>query len=265
MGKKKISEKLNNELKQFNYMLDMLVCLCEEYQDKYNNNSLAANEDLNYTEGIFTYYNILLSKKMMLEANKKIPEVEELISIFKSKSDYIKSLKLVRDNKTSTIDELLKNKNEELKQISGRNPSNVKMIKVKLPILGFWSAVKDVIINFLLMSVIIFAISGFINFGTWTSFYDLIYFILYFSLSEMILKFTLLSFFKKLIVKTLGAILLIPFVIATVLICVLPIFVKIDSYFSLVMILILSSLIRKFIIGYFDDKKMKNKLGREGE
>ena len=39
MGKKKISEKLNNELKQFNYMLDMLVCLCEEYQDKYNNNS----------------------------------------------------------------------------------------------------------------------------------------------------------------------------------------------------------------------------------
>ena len=139
------------------------------------------------------------------------------------------------------------------------------MIKVKLPILGFWSAVKDVIINFLLMSVIIFAISGFINFGTWTSFYDLIYFILYFSLSEMILKFTLLSFFKKLIVKTLGAVLLFPFVIATVLICVLPIFVKIDSYFSLIMILILSSLIRKFIIGYFDDKKMKNKLGREGE
>jgi hypothetical protein len=137
MGKKKISEKLNNELKQFNYMLDMLVCLCEEYQDKYNNNSLAANEDLNYTEGIFTYYNILLSKKMMLEANKKIPEVEELISIFKSKSDYIKSLKLVRDDKTSTIDELLKNNNEELKQISGRNPSTVKMIKVKLPILGF--------------------------------------------------------------------------------------------------------------------------------
>lgn len=265
MEKKKISEKLNNELMQFNFMLDMLVGLCEEYQLKYNNNALEVNEDLNYVEGIFTYYNILLAKKNKLESNKKVPEISELIEKFKLKIEYIKSLKLVRDNKTSTINDILNIKNNEVKgELLGNNP-NVKMVKLRLPILSFWSALKDVFLNFILMFVIFFAISGFINFASWTSIFDLVYFVLFFSLVEMISRFVLLTLFKKIIIKTIGAIMLLPFLISTVLVCVFPIFLEIDSYFSLIMILLLSTLIRKFIISYVQEKNMKSKLSKGGE
>ena len=112
------------------------------------------------------------------------------------------------------------------------------------------------VINFIL----IFALVGFFSWAKWTSLFDLALFIGYYSLVEIFVKNIIILIFPKLIFKTLGAILLLPMILAIVCGSVFPLFIEIESIFGFIITAILCSLIRKFIIEYIDDKKVKKEM-----
>ena len=258
MGFKGSNEKqLNEEVNRISELIDSFVSLCEEYQNKYNSSALNEQENLLYVEKIFTYYTFIAFKVKDFKNKKGVKSVEEMISKFNEKSSYIKALTLVKGNETIDLNSVIK---DRMNSDAIEGSPATKIVKLKLPERTFFSIMKNSLITLVMNFILIFAMVGFFSWAKWTSLFDLALFIGYYSLIEIFVKNIIILIFPKLIFKTLGAILLLPMILAIVSASVFPLFIEIQSVFGFIMTAILCSLIRKFIIEYIDDKKVKKEM-----
>ena len=145
-----------------------------------------------------------------------------------------------------------------IKQITeeyGINESDLKVVNMTKKKNRFKQASVDIIINFLLSVILMFSFSGLIPWATYNgSVLMLVFFSLYYSAMEITLRFILLKVFKKMILKTFGLILLAPLVISAIICIFLPIFVTVKSILLFLLTIVLTYLIRKFMISYVLEK-----------
>lgn len=265
MENKNFEEKqLNEVITEINNLIDLLVSLCEEYQKKYNSMNLSESENTMYVDKIFTYYTFITFQLKSFKSIKDNKEINEIEARFNEKVKYIKSLTLVRNDESISLATIINNKIND--NISGSKPSS-NIVKIRIPNKSFSSVLVNGIIGFVLNFIILFALSGFFAWANWTSIGEFALFLGYFSIVETIIKAFVVTVLNKLIFKTYGAILLLPFVLSIICVCVFPIFIEITSIFTFILVSLLCNLIRKFIIDYFIDKKIKKEMKKltEGE
>ncbi len=265
MENKNFEEKqLNEVISEINNLIDLLVNLCEEYQNKYNSMTLSESENTMYEDRIFTYYTFIAFQLKSFKSIKDKKEVEEIVARFNEKAKYIKSLTLVRNDESISLETIIKNKIND--NLSGKN-KNPNIVKIRIPNKSFSSVFVNTIVGFVLNFIILFAMSGFFEWGKWTSIKDFALFLAYYSVVEALIKIFVVTALNKLIFKTFGLILLLPFVLSLMCVCFFPVFIEITSIFTLIMASLISNLIRKFIIDYFIDKKIRKEMRNltEGE
>lgn len=260
MGNKNKKEKqLNMKIKQLNEIINMFVGLCEEYQRGHNQFQLGEEEENFYMEKIFSYHTFIAFKIDDLKKIKNNADIDNLIASYDEKIKYIKGLVIIKNNKEVNFGSILRERVQN--DINGES-NGVKVLKLNLGVSSLKNEIIGTTIGLILSLIVITALSGFFPWGNWTSIFDLVKFLLCFLGVKIVLRFLIIMFGKRMIFKTMGIILFLPFIISLVLACIFPIFFEIEKYFTFIVIALANEAIRKFIIGYFNDKKAHKRMMR---
>lgn len=259
-NKNKKEQQLNIKIKQLNELIAMFVGLCEEYQRGHNGFRLGEEEENLYVEKIFSYYTFIAFKIDDLKKIKNNNEIDSLIANYNEKISYVKSLLIIKNNKEVNFGSILKDRVD--RDINGESSGGVRVLKLKLTPSSLKQEIFETFISVILSLLVIVSLSGFFPWGNWTSIFDLVKFTLCFLGLKLLLKYMFLIFGKKLIFKTMGIIMILPFIISLVLACIFPIFFEIEKYFTFIIIALANEAIKKFIFDYFNDKKLQKKMIR---
>ncbi len=260
MGNKNKKEKqLNMKIKQLHEIINMFVGLCEEYQRGHNQFLLGEEEESFYLEKIFSYHTFIAFKIDDMKKIKNNDDIDYLIKSYDEKLKYIKDLVIIKNNKEVNFGSILK---EKVHNNFNGESSGVKILKLKLAVPSLKQETIGTIIDVVLSLIVITALSGFFPWGNWTSIFDLSKFLLSFLGVKIVLRFLIIIFGKNMIFRTMGIIMALPFIISLVLACIFPVFFEIEKYFTFIVISLANEAIRKFIVGYFNDKKAHKRMIR---
>lgn len=137
---------------------------------------------------------------------------------------------------------------------------DVKVVKIKIPKPTFSNFIIELIIGFILNSLLILGTSGYFDYLVYSSIWSLLLFSFYFTLIEKIVSNIIIGFFPSLIIKTMGLANFIPIGVTLILTLVLPIFVKIDNIGLAIIMFVLILGIRMFLKSFFLEKQIKKKM-----
>lgn len=157
---------------------------------------------------------------------------------------------------------------EDVKEGYGLEGNDVKVIKAYTSKSVMKNFFPQMIAGFILQIILMISFSGLFNYCTYNkNFFSLVFFVLYFSSIEFVLKLIIGTLFQKLIFKTMGLIMLVPFIASVVIAIIFPIFVGIESIWLFLLAAVVAFGLRKFMLSYLFEKiserKKKNKKGDE--
>lgn len=183
-----------------------------------------------------------------------------------STKEILKEVKKFRQKVEELAEETaIKQAINEIKEGYGLETDDIKLVnvikkKTKVPFLS------QMLLGLVMQIILLISFSGLINYCTYNkNFFSLVLFVLYFSGIEFLLKLIISLFFKKLLFKTMGLIMLIPFIVAVVITLIFPIFITFESRLLFVIVAVLAYAIRKFMCSYIFEKLSKIKRHKKGE
>lgn len=149
------------------------------------------------------------------------------------------------DKLKAEVDQLVK----EMEIQYGTDPSNLKSVRLHFPKRDLKTILFEILMHLFLNLVLIFAMTGYIKWATYASIWDLVWFILGFTVIELVLKNMIHIVFQKWIIKTFGMILLLPALISLPIIVLTTQFVVIQSVVLLMVVFVLVLSFRTLIKG----------------
>ncbi len=157
---------------------------------------------------------------------------------------------------------------EDVQEGYGLEGNDVKVIKAFTAKSVMKNFFPQMIAGFILQIILMISFSGLFNYCTYNkNFFSLVFFVLYFSSIEFVLKLIVGTLFQKLIFKTMGLIMLVPFIASVVIAIIFPIFVEIESIWLFLLAAVIAFGLRKFMLSYLFEKiserKKRNKKGDE--
>lgn len=153
------------------------------------------------------------------------------------------------------MDDLIDSMKEEL-----GIDKNVKVIQIRLPKPSVLDFIKSLILLFIINSLLIVGSTGFITYFMYESIIDLLLFSLYFSLIERVASYIILLAFPSLIIKTMGAITLLPSVISLAVSLIFPIFVSIENIGLAIIVMVIITILRTYLKTFLQNKIFINKI-----
>ncbi len=122
-----------------------------------------------------------------------------------------------------------------------------KIIRVPAPKKSFRSILINLIASFCLNIFIFIGLNGIFKVAYWDSVLDMLFYALYFSGIEFVLRTILMIFFSKWVMKTMGLIMGIPSLISIVIATIFPIFMRIRNMALFIILMIFVFMIRTTI------------------
>ncbi len=259
---------MNNEeikqecINQINVLNDLVTVIGDKSRI-----NVTEDELKDYKLRFINYCAKLEANMAILKSNNALDE--ELVKAYNDLNDRMEKKEfkeLISEKEIKKIlaeeetEKLLNDMIEKLKNETGGNPKDMKVVSVTMPKKNFLYRFVESLLMMIFNIILIFSCSGFIAWGEWTNLGFLVLFIMYYSLIQIMIKICIELCFSKLVVKTFGAILYLPCVIASLIVMIFPLFIEIKSYINIFIICILAYLIEKFFLAYIVEKVMKGKI-----
>ncbi|MFA6890076.1 MAG: hypothetical protein WCQ80_03565 [Bacilli bacterium] len=124
---------------------------------------------------------------------------------------------------------------QDVEEQLGVDRSQFKIVKMKVTKKSFGGFLKDGLLSFILNTILIMSISGYLTWAITDSLWDYLYFALIFSGIELVIHWMIQKFAMKWIYKTFGLTLLFPSIISLVLTTWIASFIDIQSVWRLLM------------------------------
>lgn len=150
----------------------------------------------------------------------------------------------------------------ELKDQYGLEEKDLKVFNFGKTKKSFLAVILEYVLVFVFTALILLGLSGIIPWTKDKNILSLVLFCLYFAADEIVGRLVLNIAFKKLIMQTLGLIMLLPSIVAVVVVAIFPIFVEINSIFLYIITAIFAVAIRKFMLSYVFEKLIKSKFNK---
>ena len=169
-----------------------------------------------------------------------------------------------KKEKESKRDEEIRKANEEIEDliesIKDQMGADIKVIKVKVPKPSPLQFLIDLLIGLLINSLLIVGTSGYFDYLSYSTIWNLLLFVLYFTLIEKISSAIMLGCFPSLIIKTMGFANIIPIGVTLIVTLVFPIFVQIENIGLAIIIFVIILVVRMFLKSFFLEKQIKKKM-----
>lgn len=169
-----------------------------------------------------------------------------------------------KKEKKSKRDDEIRKANEEIEDlvesIKDQIGADIKVVKVKVPKPSPGQFVIDLILGLIINGLLIVGTSGYFNYLEYSTIWNLLLFVLYFTLVEKISNAIMMGCFPSFIIKTMGLGSFIPIGITLIITLIFPIFVTIENIGAAIIIFVIILVVRVFLKTFFMEKQIQKKI-----
>lgn len=193
----------------------------------------------------------------MAENDKKRKDIDDDIEV---KEEEEKAEEKKDEKKPeSELEKMLRQVEEEF----GVDRSQVKVVRMNRRPQGFKAFIVDFLLTLIINIVLILGISGWIQWASYNSIWDLVWFTVAFTIIEIALKYLISIFFRKLVIRSFGLILSLATLLAIPLVLLLTDFVEITAVNRLLLIFVIVIIVRSMIRSYLARRKISRHINRK--
>lgn len=169
-----------------------------------------------------------------------------------------------KKEKKSKRDEEIRKANKEIEDlvesIKDQMGADVKVVKIKVPKPSPGQFLIELLFGLVINGLLIVGTSGYFNYLEYSTIWNLLLFVLYFTLVEKISSTIMIGCFPSFIIKTMGLGSFIPIGITLLVTLIFPIFVTIEDIGAAIIIFVIILVVRTFLKSFLLEKQFQKKM-----